>query len=83
MAELDPFTGPYGEHVEVTDAHRRAARKTAAMGHSLIDSEGRVVVDPPIEDRIAQAIADAEARGARLGYDDGHRDGQHDGRLDQ
>ncbi len=44
---------------DVTDAHRSEARRVEAMGHR----DG--VVDPPLHERIAQALADAEERGAR------------------
>ena len=70
---MDPqLTGPDGENVEVTDEHRETAAELLPWAPT--DEDGLAYR----QQQIAQAIANAEARGARNGYADGQRDSRHD-----
>lgn len=70
------MTGPDGEDVEVTPDHLRGgldvAMQTFPAGWER----------DALAQRVGQAIANAEARGARAGYDDGHRDGKADAAIE-
>lgn len=92
IGDMDPTTGPDGEHVEVEAHHKVAALVASGLTREgaetlvrrgwpeLPEGDSGPAGQLDRQKRTAQAIADAEARGARAGCDDGHQDGEHDGR---
>lgn len=69
IGDVEAYTGPDGEHVEVTPEHLAAVARVLPGVHVAIGHQ------------VAQLIADAEARGARAGYNDGARDGYADAMI--